>query len=215
MAFFITLEGVEGSGKSTQIRILAEHLQARGVRVLTTREPGGCPVADAIRAILLDPANRQLVPRAELLLYAAARAQHIEEVIRPALQAGVTVLCDRFADATTAYQGGGRNLDASLVAQLNAVATAGLRPDLTLLLDFPAELGLTRARHRNACLAQLHEGRFELEELAFHQRVRAAYLTLAAAEERFRVIDASGAPAQVSSRLLAAVDTFLAGRESA
>lgn len=215
MAFFITLEGVEGSGKSTQLRVLAAHLQARGQRVFTTREPGGCPIADAIRAILLDPGNRQLVPRAELLLYAAARAQHIEEVIRPALQAGMTVLCDRFADATTAYQGGGRNLDANLVTQLNAVATAGLRPDLTLLLDFPADLGLARARHRNACAAQLHEGRFELEELAFHQRVRAAYLALAAAEERFRVIDASGGPEQVSSRLLTAIDAFLAGREGA
>ena len=215
MAFFITLEGVEGSGKSTQIRVLAEHLQSRGQRVLTTREPGSCPIADAIRAILLDPGNQRLVPRAELLLYAAARAQHVEEIILPALHTGMTVLCDRFADATTAYQGGGRNLDANLVTQLNIVATGGLRPDLTLLLDFPAERGLARARHRNQCASQLHEGRFELEELAFHQRVRDAYLTLAAREERFRIIDATGEAAQVSSRLLAAVDTFLACREGA
>jgi len=215
MAFFMTLEGVEGSGKSTQIRALAAHLQGRGRQVLTTREPGGCAIADAIRAILLDPGNRHLVPRAELLLYAAARAQHIEEVILPALHAGIDVLCDRFADATTAYQGGGRTLDAELVAQLNAVATAGLRPDLTLLFDFPAELGLARARHRNQCTAQLHEGRFELEELAFHQRVRAAYLALAAQEERFRIIDATGEPAQVTGRMRAAVDAFLTCREGA
>src|SRR5512137_721176 len=141
MAFFITFEGIEGSGKTTQIRTLAEQLETRGYRVLTTREPGGCPIADAMRAILLDPGNQALLPRAELLLYAAARAQHVEQVIRPALTSGTVVLCDRFADATTAYQGGGRRLEAGLVAQLNAIATAGLTPDLTLLLDCPVELG--------------------------------------------------------------------------
>jgi len=215
MALFITFEGVEGSGKSTQIQALAGYLRLRGERVLITREPGGCPIADAIRAILLDPGNRGLVPRAELLLYAAARAQHCTEVITPALRAGTTVLCDRFADATTAYQGGGRGLDASLIAALNEVATAGLRPDLTLLLDFPAELGLARARDRNRHASQLHEGRFELEELAFHQRVRSAYLELAAAEDRFRLIDATGTAGEVSARITATVEAFLQGRGGA
>jgi len=212
MAYFITFEGVEGCGKSTQIRTLQQHLERGGRRVMATREPGGCPIADAIRAILLDPANQQLVARAELLLYAAARAQHVEQVIRPALATGTIVLCDRFADATSAYQGGGRGLDAGLVAQLNAIATAGLYPDLTLLLDFPVELGLARARHRNQHDALLNEGRFELEELAFHQRVRTAYQALAEGESRFRVIDATGAAADVAARVTAAVDTFLAER---
>ena len=212
MAFFITFEGVEGSGKSTQISLLKERLQQRGQRVLVTREPGGCLIADAIRAILLDPGNRQLVPRAELFLYAAARAQHIDETIRPALAAGQIVLCDRFADATTAYQGGGRSLDATLVAHLNAVACAGLGPDLTLLLDYPAELGLARARDRIQQGAQQVESRFELEELAFHQRVRTAYLALAVQEPRFRVIDAQGAISEVAARIAAAVDAFLAAQ---
>jgi dTMP kinase len=210
MSFFITFEGVEGSGKSTQIRALQRHLEQRGCTVLATREPGGCPIADAIRAILLDPANQFLVARAELLLYAAARAQHVEEVIRPALAAGVTVLCDRFADATSAYQGGGRGLDAGLVEELNVIASNGLSPDLTLLLDFPVELGLTRARHRNQHDSLLREGRFEMEELAFHQRVRTAYQELAARETRFRTIDATGATNVVTSRVTAAVDAFLA-----
>ena len=213
MSFFITFEGVEGSGKSTQIRTLRQHLEGRGYRVLATREPGGCPIADAIRAILLDSANRALVPRAELLLYAAARAQHVEQVIRPALMEGRIVLCDRFADATAAYQGGGRGLDAGLVRELNAIATAGLHPDLTLLFDMPVELGLARARHRNQHEAQLDEGRFELEELDFHQRVRTAYLALAQREQRFRIVDATGAADLVAARVTAAVDAFLTGRE--
>jgi dTMP kinase len=213
MGFFITFEGIEGSGKSTQVRTLGQHLEIRGYRVLTTREPGGCPIADAIRAILLDPANRGLRPRAELLLYAAARAQHVEQVIRPALAAGTVVLCDRFADATTAYQGGGRKLDSGLVAQLNTIATASLTPDLTLLLDCPVELGLPRARQRNQQDFLHDEERFELEELDFHQRVRTAYLALAACETRFRVIDATGPVDQVAARVTAAVEAFLTTRE--
>jgi dTMP kinase len=212
MGFFITFEGIEGSGKSTQLLTLGRHLETRGYRVMTTREPGGCPIADAIRAILLDPASQTLRPRAELLLYAAARAQHVEEVIRPALAAGTAVLCDRFADATTAYQGGGRKLDAGLVAQLNTIASAGLTPDLTLLLDCPVELGLPRARRRNAQDPLHDEGRFELEELDFHQRVRAAYLALAAGQTRFQVIDATGAADLVAARVAAAIEPFLAAR---
>jgi dTMP kinase len=209
MGFFITFEGIEGSGKSTQIRALKKYFETRGHRVLATREPGGCPIADAIRAILLAPVNHNLSPRAELLLYAAARAQHVEQVIRPALADGMVVLCDRFVDATTAYQGGGRKLESGLVAQLNAIATADLTPDLTLLIDCPVELGIPRARHRNQQEALLGEGRFELENLEFHQRVRAAYLALAACEARFRVIDATGTADQVAARATEAVEAFL------
>jgi dTMP kinase len=211
MAFFITFEGIEGSGKSTQLQTLKQHLELGGRRVVATREPGGCPIADAVRAILLDPANQVLVPRTELLLYAAARAQHVEQVIRPALASGAMVLCDRFADATTAYQGGGRGLDAGLVAELNAIATAGLTPDLTLLLDFPVEIGLSRARQRNLQEAEFAEGRFELETLGFHRRVRSAYLALATGEPRFRIIDASGTAQLVATRVATAVEEFLAG----
>lgn len=213
MSFFITFEGVEGSGKTTQIQALRTHLESRGHRVMATREPGGCPIADAIRTILLSSANRALVPRAELLLYAAARAQHVEQVIRPALKAGTIVLCDRFADATAAYQGGGRGLDAALVEELNAIATGGLFPNLTLLFDIPVELGLSRARHRNQHHALCDEGRFEMEELDFHQRVRSAYLTLAGEHDRFRIVDATGAAEEVAGRVTAAVDAFLARRE--
>lgn len=211
MSFFITFEGIEGSGKSTQVRRLRAHLEQRGTAVTVTREPGGCPIADAIRAILLDPASQALVPRAELLLYAAARAQHVAEVVRPALAAGRLVLCDRFADATAAYQGGGRGLDADLVATLNGIAADGLTPDLTLLVDLPVELGLGRARQRNEESSGPAEGRFELEELAFHRRVRDSYLALAAAHRRFRIIDGRGSEEVVAARVAAAVDAFLAG----
>jgi len=211
MAFFITFEGIEGSGKSTQLLILKRRLEQNGHRIVATREPGGCPIADAIRTILLDPVNQVLVPRSELLLYAAARAQHVEQMIRPALANGATVLCDRFADATTAYQGGGRGLDIALVAELNTIATGGLTPDLTLLLDFPVEIGLSRARQRNQQEVGHAEGRFELETLAFHHRVRSAYLALAAREPRFRIIDASGTEQQVAGRVAAVVEQFLSG----
>ena len=209
MSLFITFEGVEGSGKSTQIQALRESLEARGSRVLTTREPGGCPIADAIRAILLDPANHALLPRAELLLYAAARAQHVEQVIRPALAQGRIVLCDRYADATTAYQGGGRGLDADLVATLNHIAATGLIPDLTVLLDLPVELGLTRARRRNLDDALLDEGRFEMEGLDFHRQVRSAYLALAERDARFRIVDATGPAELVAARVAAVVEPLL------
>jgi len=210
MALFITLEGIEGSGKSTQIRLLHDYLTGRGQAVLATREPGGCAIADAIRAILLDPANQAMTARTELLLYAAARAQHVEQVIRPALAAGTTVLCDRFFDATSAYQGGGRGLDQSLIETLNTIATNGLCPDLTLLLDFPAETGLQRARQRNHDSNLIDEGRFELEALDFHRRVRQRYLQLAGSESRFRIVDATGNPDEVASRIVAAVEDFLA-----
>ncbi len=212
MALFITFEGGEGCGKSTQIAALAACLTNRGIPVLATREPGGCAIADAIRRILLDPANAALVPRAELLLYAAARAQHVDEIIRPALARGTWVLCDRFTDATVAYQGGGRQLPPTTIETLNRIAVDGLQPDLTLLLDLPVEEGLRRAIGRNHRDGTAHEGRFEAETLAFHQRVRAAYRRLAESHKRFRVVDASGEVAAVAGRIDRVLDEFLAER---
>lgn len=215
MGFFITFEGIEGCGKTTQLQRLAAKLQATGEAVLITREPGGCAIADALRAILLDSANHAMAPTTELLLYAAARAQHVAEVIRPALEAGRIVLCDRFSDATLAYQGYGRGLDRELIGELNRVATGGLNPDLTLLLDFPAEEGLERARQRNAGSDGPDEGRFEAEALPFHRRVRDGYLALAAAEDRFRVIDARGEQAAVAARIDHVLAPLLAARRPA
>jgi len=208
MALFITLEGIEGSGKTTQLRTLAERLRQRGMRVRTTREPGGCPIADAVRDILLHPANSALVPRAELLLYAAARAQHVDEVILPALKGGETVLCDRFTDATVAYQGHGRGLDMPLIAELNTLAAGDLVADLTLLLDMPAEDGLRRARRRGATTQGNREDRFEQESLEFHRRIREGYLAIARREPRVRIVDARGSEAEVAARIDAAVNAF-------
>jgi len=208
MAKLITCEGIEGSGKSTQILHLAAHLRSQGREVIVTREPGGCPIADAIRRILLDPSNQQLCATAELLLYAAARAQHVAEIIRPALAKDAIVLCDRYIDATIAYQGFGRGLDLTLIKQLNQVASAGLLPDLTLLFDLPVAAGLSRALARNA-VALENEGRFEAESLAFHQRVRDGYLQGASQEERFTIVDATGTPEQVTERTTRIVDAFL------
>lgn len=209
MACFITFEGIEGSGKSTQIRLLAEYLRSRGHEVLTTREPGGCPIADAVRGILLDPRHGAMTPGTELLLYAAARAQHVAEVIRPALGRGEIVLCDRFTDATVAYQGYGRGLDMTVISFLNTLAAGSLAPDLTLLLELPVEEGLRRATSRNDQQQHLQEDRFERESLAFHRRVREGYLELARREERFRIIDALGPEEAVARRIAVAVDDFL------
>ncbi|WP_432823063.1 dTMP kinase [Trichloromonas sp.] len=214
MAFFITFEGIEGCGKSTQVGLLAQRLTARQTPVLTTREPGGCPIANAIRQILLNPANTALVPRAELLLYAAARAQHVAEVVVPALQQGSIVICDRFTDATLAYQGFGRGLDLDLIHTLNQVATGGVMPDLTLLLDMPPTEGLKRAIQRNTESALNHEERFEMESLDFHEKVRSGYLQLASQDARFRIIDAQGDIATVADRINRTVDEFTATRKA-
>lgn len=192
---FVTFEGIEGCGKSTQITRLARTLTEAGRAVTVTREPGGCALGRTLRAILLSTETRDLSDRAELFLYLADRAQHVATVIRPALAAGEVVLCDRFADSTVAYQGFGRGLDVDLLERLNAVAVAGTWPGCTLLLDLDPETGLARARARNAAQgAAIDEGRFEAETLAFHARVRQGYLTLAAAHpERYRIIDAGRA----------------------
>lgn len=192
VGYFITFEGVEGCGKTTQIKLLADLLSARGTGTVLTREPGGCPIADKIRAILLDAENRALSPLAELMLYAAARAQHVTEVISPALQEGKIVLCDRFCDATVAYQSFGRGLDRCIIDTLNLHACQGVSPDLTVLVDCDPAVGLERARRRIEATSGPREERFELEALAFHQRVRNGYLQLAADQpDRFLIIDGS------------------------
>lgn len=194
---FITLEGIEGSGKSTQVRRLAERIP----NALATKEPGGTPTADRIRSILLDTAST-IDPVAEVFLFAASRRQHVTEVIRPALEAGRVVLCDRFADATLAYQGFGRLLDLDRLRWLNDWATGSLDPDLTLVFDLPEEVGLARARSRNSA-APVDEGRFESEDLRFFRRVREGYLALAASDpKRYVVIDASGTPDDVFEKML-------------
>ncbi len=206
---FITLEGGEGAGKSTQLQTVARCLTAAGIPFLTTREPGGTPRAEAIRGLLLSPGEREpMASETELLLMFAARAQHVKQRIEPALAAGTWVLCDRFTDATRAYQGGGRGLDLSQIDALAAWVHGDCWPEMTLLLDVPAVQGLARAEKRSA------KDRIEQEALAFFERVRAHYLAQAAAEpERFRVIDAAPAEAAVTAQVTAAVEAFLA-RES-
>ncbi len=209
---FISFEGIEGCGKSTQIGLLAAALQQSGYRVIQTREPGGCPIANQIRSILLDAGNHAMVPTTELLLYAAARAQHLAEIVRPALAAGNVVLCDRFSDATRAYQAFGRGIERATIETLNTLACKDLSPALTLLLDCPVEVGLGRARQRIENSNGPREERFELESLAFHQRVREGYLQLAAEEpQRFRVINANETPEVVAETILADVHARLTG----
>jgi dTMP kinase len=200
---FITFEGCEGCGKSTQVRKLENHLKAQGCEVVSTREPGGTSVAESIRSILLDPGNETLSPVTELLLYEAARAQHVRERILPALEAGKIVLSDRFFDSTTAYQGAGRRLGAEDVVRLHAIATGGLTPDLTIVIDVPAALGLARA-------TQGGSDRIEREKIDFHERVRAEFLRLARAEpERIRVVDGTRSIDDVAAAIREIVDRVL------
>ena len=181
---------MEGSGKTTQIRRLERHLIRNGIPCKVTREPGGPPISEKVRKILLNPDHREMVPLGELLLYEAARAQHLKEVIEPILNKGGVVLCDRFSDATIAYQGFGRKLDLGLIKRLNHLATRGRKPDVTFLLDCPSGLGLKRAVLRNQRQRKAKEERFEREEIQFHRRVRKGYLWIAKKEpRRVRVID--------------------------
>jgi dTMP kinase len=206
MVRFITFEGIEGCGKTTQMQLLTDRLAENGYPAVVTREPGGCPIADKIRNILLDAANSSMVPLAELLLYAAARAQHVSEIITPALTAGKVVLCDRFTDATVAYQGYGRQLDLALIGQLNRLAAGRVRPHLTILLDCPVEVGISRAMSRIGATTGAKEERFERESLLFHGRVRDGYLQLAAAEpDRFIVINGNRSVPDVAAAITAAV----------
>lgn len=187
--FFITFEGPEGSGKSTHCALLVKYLESKGCNALLTREPGGTPLAESVRSILLNPAST-ISPMAELLLYEASRAQHITETILPALKSGKIVLCDRFTDATLAYQGYGRNIDIGTIKKLNSIAAQKIKPDLTILLDVPAGKGLKLARNINKGYGTAGGGdRLEMEKLSFHRRVRNGYLSLAKNEpKRIKVI---------------------------
>lgn len=211
---FVTFEGIEGSGKSTAMRLLAAHLQERGHDPVLTREPGGSSLGRSLRPILLDARTCGLSSRAEIHLFLADRAQHVAEIIRPALEAGQTVLCDRFSDSTLAYQGYGRGHDLEHLRLINAQAIGGLAPDLTFLLDLEASEGLERAGRRNrAAGTVVSEGRFDSESLNFHERVRKGYLALAQAEpERISVIDASRQPEDVLFQCLSALEAKLRQR---
>lgn len=209
---FVTLEGIEGTGKSTQLRRIRKHLEGAGREVLTTLEPGGSRLGLELRRILLDMQSRDLTSSAELFLYLADRAQHVASVVRPALAAGQVVLCDRFADSTVAYQGYGRGLDPQLLHTLNSVAVGDNWPELTILLDIDPQQGLRRALARNLeqDLCQT-EGRFEAESIDFHTRVREGYLTLAALHpERIRVVDAAPDADVVFADVAAHIDAALA-----
>jgi dTMP kinase len=208
---FITFEGIEGCGKSTQLSLLADWLAARGVAVETTREPGGTPLGNSLRALLLDPDLAGMAAEAELFLYLADRAQNVRERVRPALDAGRVVLCDRHADATLVYQGAMRGLGLERARALNVLATGGLVPDRTLLLDLPAGEGLRRVAERRRAAAAGGD-RMEDEPPGFHEGIRRAYLELARSEPgRFLVIDAAGPREEVHARVVRAAGEWIAG----
>ena len=210
--FFLSLEGPEGAGKTTQGGLLAEYLRRRGRDVIAVREPGGTPIGEEIRAILLDPRHQRLTARAEMLLFAASRAQLVAEVIAPALRAGKWVISDRFLDASLAYQGVGRGLGVEVVREVNVAATGGLLPDLTLLLDIDAATGLRRARAASA--GSGISDRLEQEQVSFHERVRQGFLSLAQNEpERIRVVDARGTVSGVQREIRQAVAQMLRRRD--
>ncbi|HEX5339790.1 MAG TPA: dTMP kinase [Gammaproteobacteria bacterium] len=203
-ARFISVEGIEGVGKSTHLGFIHEYLSTRGVQVLMTREPGGTPAAERIRQLLLDPGAEQLSQEAELLLMFAARALHVENVIRPALKAGRWVICDRFVDASYAYQGGGRGMPTQRIAALERWVLKGLKPDLTLLLDAPVAVGLARMTRRGP------RDRFEREQAAFFSRVRRSYLARAKREpRRIRVVAAGAGLVEVRHQIRALLDARL------
>ena len=203
---FITLEGGEGAGKSTQLKRLAEAIRARGQEVVETREPGGSPGAEAIRALLLQGAEDRWTAEGEALLFAAARADHVARTIRPALDRGAWVLCDRFLDSSLAYQGGAGGIGTDKIRKLHDVGSRGLLPDRTLLLRIDADAAAERAQRRDGAGGD----RIGTRDAAYHARVAAAFQALAEAEpERFRTVDAAGSPDQVTSRLLEALDDLL------
>ena len=203
VAKFITVEGTEGVGKTTNINFIKSWLRQKEVKFVATREPGGTPLAEEIRDLLLKPRDELVVSSAELLLMFAGRAQHLNKVILPALQADTWVLCDRFTDATYAYQGFGRQMSSELIVQLENIVQGDIRPDLTLLLDIPVEIGLKRANDRG------DPDRFEQEQQDFFNRVRAGYLSLANENsDRYVVIDASQELQSVQTDIASALDTF-------
>ncbi len=200
---FITFEGIEGSGKSTQVRLLVDYLQQRGLPYLTTREPGGTKISEAIRTILLNPDFAEMTPETELLLYNASRAQHTAELILPALQKGSIVICDRYYDSTYAYQGAARELDENLIDTLTAFATYGRIPDRTFLIDLPVEIGLSRITNRQL-------DRLEKENIAFHQRVREQFLFIAnKCTSRYMVLDGQNLPEVIHRQIVTALQPFI------
>jgi dTMP kinase len=206
MSLFITLEGPDGGGKSTQARLLVEYLTARGTPALLTREPGGTTIGDQIRRTLMDLGNTGMQPRTEILLFSASRAQIVHQVIRPRLEAGGVVVCDRFYDSTLAYQGYGHGLDLTALRAITEFATGGLRPDLTFLIDLPAEDGLRRRRRGGQW------NRLDAYDLGFHQRVRQGYFDLAAAEpDRWVTVDATRPVEAVQAEIRRLVEARLEG----
>ena len=209
---FITIEGVDGSGKTTQLHYLAERLRTAGERVTVTREPGGTALGDGLRRLLLEPSPEPIAPAAELAMMFAARAQNCARIIEPARQRGEWVLCDRFSDASLAYQGAGRGIDSNTIRQLHELLVPSCYPDLTLILDVELSTSLKRARAR-LVRSGSQEGRFEAEGAAFFERVRAAYLELARREpERCRLIESAAPEQQVAERIWHEVEAFAATR---
>ena len=201
---FITVEGVEGVGKSTSMAFIEQYLASKGIDWISTREPGGTQLAEEIRRLLLDKRNMSMHSTTELLLMFAARAQHVEELIKPCLAEGTWVICDRFTDSTYAYQGGGRGIALDTIARLEEIALGGFVPDLTLVLDLPVAAGMARANQRG------EQDRFESEDLAFFERVREVFLARAESAARYHVIDASGDIDTVSARIGAVLDDAIA-----
>jgi dTMP kinase len=200
---FITFEGIEGSGKSTLLYNVAAALRRSGLDPLMTREPGGTSLGVALRKVLLNPDMEPIGPVAELMLFAADRAQHVSQVILPAIEAGQIVLCDRYSDATVAYQGHGRGIPLEVITSVDDQARGGALPHMTVLLDLPVETGLTRARTRNDESSDSSESRIDEEELAFHQKVREGYLMLAGNEpERFIILDAAEKPERLAELVM-------------
>ncbi len=201
---------MEGSGKTSQIQRLKKYLTQKGIPCKVTREPGGCPISEKVRKILLNPDHGEMVRTTELFLYEAARAQHVEEVIKPLLKRRGVILCDRFCDATLAYQGYGRRIDLKWIATLNRLSSQGIRPIITFLLDCPSDVGLDRALQRNRTLKQEEEGRFEREEIQFHRRVRRGYLAIARREpRRVKVIDTREGEEKVFEKIRKIVDNLI------
>ena len=202
---FITFEGTDGAGKTTQIQRLTADLRQVGYDVCLTREPGGTPISEQIRDMLLNPDHSEMAAITELLLYAASRAQHVSEVIKPALAAGKVVISSRFADATVVYQGYGRGLDLERIHRLNRIATDGITPDVTFILDLPVEMGLQRVQNSRGGLDRL-----EREKIEFHRRLRDGYQTIAQQEpQRLKIIDAQGSPEQVYAQIQAIIQPLL------
>lgn len=207
MGLFITFEGIEGCGKSTQMALLKDYIALNGGKVVAVREPGGTRTGEQVRSILLNSGGEGLESRTELFLYEACRAQLVARVIRPALKEGSTVLCDRFTDSTIAYQGYGRGLDIDSIRRMNELATGGLVPDVTILLDCDEAVGVNRALGRiEAAGGEDREDRFEKEALVFHRRVREGFAELCAADGRIRMVDASGEIASIHKKICDIID---------